>query len=585
MLTSQVVVGGRYELDARIGAGGFSEVWRASDRTLGRRVAIKLLYAGYAQHGETLARFRAEARHAGQLSQENIAHVYDYGEPAGDLPPYLVMELVEGPSLAEVLAIGPLNPVRTARILAQAAAGLDAAHRAGLIHRDIKPGNLLLGPGGIVKITDFGVAHAADSARLTGTGMVAGTPGYLAPERATGAPATTATDLYSLGIVAYECLAGHPPFTGTALQVTQAHCSQPLPDLPASVPAELAALVSDLTARHPRDRPASAAVVVLRAGQVADRAAGGSTLLEGWAPAGGPPGGLLAPLADPDVPPRDLRALPPGPGALPPGPGAPPASLSAPPGGLSAPPPGQGASPPGPGAPPGSLSSPPAGLLRGKSLDASSPGPAWPPTAPDRLHNLAGPARQAGPDGQTRLDEPSRPDGFRGPDGPATARLTPAAGPAWQRQPAGRHRPARTRRRLALGAAAAALIAVAIAVTVSQIGGTPARHGTTAPSPSTQPAATRAPAVTVSASALIGQPVATVARELRERGLAVRVRWQSSAAEPPGRVLAVSPTGRLRAGSLIVVTGALRPSDPAGTSGNGKGKARGKGNGHGNGGG
>jgi serine/threonine-protein kinase len=265
MLTSRVVLGGRYELDERIGAGAHCEVWRAADLTLARPVAIKLLYAGFAQRAEPLARFRAEARHAGRLSHENIARVYDYVEPAAPHPPFLVMELIDGPSLADVLAGGPLDPARTADFIAQAAAGLQAAHQAGLTHRDVKPANLLIGPGGTVKVADFGISHAAGSEPLTGTGMLVGTPGYLAPERVAGAPATPGSDLYSLGVVGYECLAGGPPFTGSALEVALAHRDGSLPPLPASVPPGLAALVAELTARDPADRPASAAEVAGRA--------------------------------------------------------------------------------------------------------------------------------------------------------------------------------------------------------------------------------------------------------------------------------------------------------------------------------
>ncbi len=166
------------------------------------------------------------------MAHQNIARVYDYGEPEGEQP-FLVMELVEGPSLAHVLMTGPLDAARTMDVLAQAACGLQAAHAEGLIHRDIKPGNLLLAPGGTVKITDFGIAHAVGSAPLTLTGTLLGTPGYLAPERASGAQATPATDLYALGIVAYECLAGAPPFAGKPLDVTLAHRDRPLPPLPA----------------------------------------------------------------------------------------------------------------------------------------------------------------------------------------------------------------------------------------------------------------------------------------------------------------------------------------------------------------
>ena len=144
MAQAGAVLGGRYALDKQIGIGGYGEVWRATDTVLSRPVAVKLLHPHYAWQGEVLARFRAEARHAAGLSHENIAQVYDYGEAADGQPPYLVMELVDGPSLEDLLDGGPLGANRTMDIVAQAAAGLQAAHAAGMIHRDVKPGNLLL---------------------------------------------------------------------------------------------------------------------------------------------------------------------------------------------------------------------------------------------------------------------------------------------------------------------------------------------------------------------------------------------------------------------------------------------------------
>lgn len=264
----------RYELEEQVGAGGYSKVWRARDLILNRPVAVKLLHDGYAQDAEALARFRAEAQHAGSLVHENIARIYDYGETD---QPYLVMELVEGPSLARVLAGGPVDTARAMDLVAQAAAGLQAAHAGGLVHRDVKPGNLMLAPDGIVKVTDFGISQAVGSAPVTSTGQVVGTAGYLAPERAEGASATAASDLYSLGVVAYECLTGTLPFTGTPLEVALAHISRPFPALPDFVPLDVAALVVQLTAKDPVNRPAAAGDVARRARQLSDRLASNSS--------------------------------------------------------------------------------------------------------------------------------------------------------------------------------------------------------------------------------------------------------------------------------------------------------------------
>ena len=269
--------------------GGVGEVWRATDLVLDRPVAVKLLRPEYAQHPETLVRFEAEARHAASVTHPGIAQVYDYGEAGPAESPYLVMELVDGPSLAGVLASGPLEPAYAMDVLAQAAAGLEAAHAAGLVHRDVKPANLLVGPGNQVKITDFGVAHAAGSAPITRAGTLVGTPAYLAPERAAGGPATPASDLYSLGVVGYHCLTGSPPFSGMPIEVAAAHQLRELPPLPATVPAGVAGLVGELTAKDPAARPTSAGEVARRAGRLRDSLAGDATAVLASEP-GGPPG-------------------------------------------------------------------------------------------------------------------------------------------------------------------------------------------------------------------------------------------------------------------------------------------------------
>jgi len=264
------VLAARYRLDNLIASGGMGDVWRAVDLVLDRPVAVKLLRAEYAQDAETVARFRAEARHAANLSHPSIAQVYDFGEAMQGRPAFLVMELIAGPPLTQVLARGPLPAARVLDVVAQVAGGLAAAHAAGVVHRDIKPGNLLVDRSGQVKITDFGIAYALGSAPLTRTGNLIGTPAYLAPERINGHAAGPPSDLYSLGMVAYECLTGSLPFTGTAVEIALAHERQTLPPLPAAVPHEVAQLISQLTARDPARRPASASVVAARARALRD---------------------------------------------------------------------------------------------------------------------------------------------------------------------------------------------------------------------------------------------------------------------------------------------------------------------------
>jgi serine/threonine-protein kinase len=299
------MLAGRYRLVEQVAVGGVGEVWRGLDVVLERPVAIKLLRAEHAGNLEALARFRAEARHAGSVSHPGITQIHDYGDADPPHPPYLVMELVDGQSLAVLLAGGPLGPGHAMDVVAQTAAGLHAAHLAGLVHRDIKPGNLLITCDGHVKITDFGIAHVAGSSPVTRTGMLVGTPAYLAPERVAGAQATPASDVYSLGIVAYECLVGVPPFSGTPVEVALAHRQRPVPPLPASVPSEVAALVTELTAKDEAARPGSADEVARRAGRLRDGLAGGPAWPTGaWAD---PLAATLTDLPLPTPPPAHPR--------------------------------------------------------------------------------------------------------------------------------------------------------------------------------------------------------------------------------------------------------------------------------------
>ena len=256
--TTGQVFGSRYELVSRIASGGMGEVWKPNDSVIGRTVAIKILKDEYMGDSGFRERFRAEARHAALVNHEGIANVFDYGEEEGSA--YLVMELVPGEALSSILEREKILPAtRVLSIVSQTASALHAAHQAGLVHRDIKPGNLLITPDGSVKITDFGIARLADQVPLTATGQVMGTVQYLAPEQAGGKPASPATDVYSLGIVAYEALAGKRPFRGESqVAIAMAQIKETPPELPSSIPSAVRALVMSCMAKKPEGRPASA---------------------------------------------------------------------------------------------------------------------------------------------------------------------------------------------------------------------------------------------------------------------------------------------------------------------------------------
>lgn len=286
--------GGRYQLTSRIATGGMGEVWRAEDTVLDREVAAKVLKQEYADDPTFRARFEAEARNAAALHHPNVASVFDFGElveddGSGIRRPFLIMELVPGQPLSVLLRGGePMPPDRAADVVAQAAEGIAAAHAMGIVHRDVKPANLLVTPDGTVKITDFGIARAADSAAFTQTGQIVGTPDYISPEQAEGLPATEASDIYALGVVLYECLAGRRPFArDTPIQVALAHLREDVPPLDASVPERLRAAVDKALAKDPAQRHASAAelAVTLR---------GGPPAASGVAGAGVPLGGDIA---------------------------------------------------------------------------------------------------------------------------------------------------------------------------------------------------------------------------------------------------------------------------------------------------
>ncbi|GGR44498.1 serine/threonine-protein kinase [Nocardioides luteus] len=254
----------RYVFHELIGTGGMGEVWRATDTTLNREVAIKLLKPEHAEDPIGRSRFESEAKHAAALHHPNVVAVYDVGEmptASGLMRPFLVMELVDHKPLSELIRDGrPLDPEVVRDLLGQAGDALAAAHRAGIVHRDVKPANLLITPQRKVKVTDFGIARAQASTGITGTGQVMGTPQYLSPEQARGEKATPASDVYSLGVVAFECLAGYRPFQKeTPVATAIAHLHDPVPPLPDHVPADLAAVVMRSLQKDPSLRYADAA--------------------------------------------------------------------------------------------------------------------------------------------------------------------------------------------------------------------------------------------------------------------------------------------------------------------------------------
>jgi eukaryotic-like serine/threonine-protein kinase len=296
VLTRGDVLGGRYRLDEPIATGGMGEVWRATDQTLRRTVALKVLRTALLTDPVFDARFRAEARTMAALNHPNVVNIYDYGRspvPEGDAT-YLVMAYVDGQPLSALIAQNEGLPVgKTLAVLAQAADALHAAHAHGIVHRDVKPANLLVRPDGTVVLVDFGVARSAELSSATTGNQVLGTALYMAPEQASGRGVSPATDIYALGAVGYHCLAGHPPFTGeTPVEVALRHLSDTPPPLPSSVPPAVRSLVERALAKDPADRYPDAAAFASAARRTARtagvRAAGRRTAVVAASVGAGP---------------------------------------------------------------------------------------------------------------------------------------------------------------------------------------------------------------------------------------------------------------------------------------------------------
>ncbi|TMR22814.1 serine/threonine protein kinase [Nonomuraea turkmeniaca] len=264
MLGAGTTLNDRYVLAHRLGGGGMGEVWRADDTVLGRTVAVKVLIPALTENPTFAQRFQNEARAMATLTHPGVVDVYDYGiaDVNGRQVSFLVMEHVPGESLDRVLRRGPLGTDATMRLVAEVGDALAAAHAQGIVHRDVKPANLMIRPDGGVALTDFGIAHSVSAGHLTATGTMLCSAGYCAPEMATASEVTPAVDVYALGVVAYECLTGRLPFQGdTPVQIIFKHLNSPVPPLPGEVPPGPRQVVERALEKAPDRRWPSAALM------------------------------------------------------------------------------------------------------------------------------------------------------------------------------------------------------------------------------------------------------------------------------------------------------------------------------------
>ncbi|WP_460494202.1 serine/threonine-protein kinase [Dactylosporangium cerinum] len=521
MLSAGTTLGGRYRLDERIAGGGMGDVWRGTDEVLGRTVAIKVLLPALLEEPGFAERFRGEARTMATINHPGVVDIYDYGSENGTA--FLIMEYVEGDALSRTLSrVGRLTPARAMALVAQAADALHAAHEKGIVHRDVKPGNLLVRPNGTLVLTDFGIARSAAIAQLTAAGSVLGTASYISPEQASGAQATPLSDVYALGVVAYQCLSGQRPFEGdNPLQIAMRHVRDMPPPLPADIPPAIVQLVERAMAKDPAARWPSAAALA----QAARRVSGG----------GGTSASPGIPMAAPLGPPGSPVGMPGSPVAYTP--------VSGPPvsgGPMSGIP--MSGSPISGGAP----TSPGVGAGGTRIMPGGAVPP--PPGAPTSGHAARGAAGVPPP--------PSNETAYFAGE---TGGYQPPPGGGYQPAPSRNNKPGGNRNLMVVLGATAAVLVLLIGVggiwyaTSGNKTDDPKAESTTAPASQAPTASAKPTGKTskVDCEKMIGQPRSLVQSRLKKFKLKLVERDDSKPI--PGTVLEVSPCGDVVEGSEVTL--------------------------------